>query len=248
MYLRSTRNTRVERLWVEVGSQFARCWRGFFSRLERLHKFDPHNPHHLWLLHHLFLADINKDCEEFQEQWNHHPISGKGHDQTPADMRLIGELKYGQYADNFDDIHPDVVGLYGDQGVCWFLPGTERRADKEADDLDLAIAGDQDHHIRHDAIEVVENECPFAGEDSTALLFMALKEIELQGIVPRHFGVAEAEWEGQFYGETETVKIGRKNVEIQLPFGIWWPRAVAWAQALETMVRIQAVENGEMVI
>ncbi|KAK7000661.1 hypothetical protein R3P38DRAFT_3616554 [Favolaschia claudopus] len=32
----STRNTRIERLWVEVGSQFARRWRGFFLRLERL--------------------------------------------------------------------------------------------------------------------------------------------------------------------------------------------------------------------
>ncbi|KAJ7476047.1 hypothetical protein FB451DRAFT_1034397 [Mycena latifolia] len=128
----STRNTRIERLWVEVGSQFARRWRGFFLRLERLHKFDPDNPHHLWLLHYLFLHEINKDCEEFQEQWNNHPISGKGNDQTPSvlsmlllilkaqenlqDMRLIGELKYGRYADNFGDIHPEVLERYGNEG------------------------------------------------------------------------------------------------------------------------------------
>ncbi|KAJ6491001.1 hypothetical protein C8R45DRAFT_764018, partial [Mycena sanguinolenta] len=74
----STRNTRVERLWVEVGSQFARRWRGFFLRLERRHHLDRNNPHHLWLLHYLFLHDINKECEEFQHQWNHHPISGAG--------------------------------------------------------------------------------------------------------------------------------------------------------------------------
>ncbi|KAJ7478865.1 hypothetical protein B0H11DRAFT_1725718 [Mycena galericulata] len=79
----STRNTRIERLWVEVGSQFARRWRGFFLRLERLQKFDPDNPYHLWLLHYHFLGEINKDFEEFQEQWNHHPISGKGNNQTP---------------------------------------------------------------------------------------------------------------------------------------------------------------------
>ncbi|KIO01839.1 hypothetical protein M404DRAFT_149003 [Pisolithus tinctorius Marx 270] len=30
----STRNCRIERLWVEVGSQFARRWRAFFARLE----------------------------------------------------------------------------------------------------------------------------------------------------------------------------------------------------------------------
>lgn len=32
----STRNTRIERLWLEVGTQFARAWRAFFSRLEDL--------------------------------------------------------------------------------------------------------------------------------------------------------------------------------------------------------------------
>jgi hypothetical protein len=32
----STRNTRIERIWSEVGSQFARAWRAFFLRLERL--------------------------------------------------------------------------------------------------------------------------------------------------------------------------------------------------------------------
>jgi hypothetical protein len=30
----STHNTRIERLWVEVGTQFAQRWRGFFSQLE----------------------------------------------------------------------------------------------------------------------------------------------------------------------------------------------------------------------
>jgi ABC-type Fe3+ transport system permease subunit len=29
---RSTHNTRIERLWVEVGTQFARAWRAFFIR------------------------------------------------------------------------------------------------------------------------------------------------------------------------------------------------------------------------
>ena len=74
--LRSTRNTRIERLWVEVGTQFARCWQGFFTRLEKMHMLDPQNPHHVWLLHLLFLDDINNDCNDFKEEWNCHPISG----------------------------------------------------------------------------------------------------------------------------------------------------------------------------
>lgn len=79
----STHNTRIERLWVEVGSQFARAWRAFFFRLEKLHSLDRKNPHHLWLLHYLFLDMINEDCKEFAETWNAHPISGEGHDRSP---------------------------------------------------------------------------------------------------------------------------------------------------------------------
>jgi hypothetical protein len=115
-----------------------------------------------------------------------------------------------------------------------------------SDDLDLAIAEDQDRHIRHAPIDVVENECPFDSEDAMGIFSAALQEVKLTGIIPESFGVAEHEWEERFYGETEVVKVGRKDVEIALPFQLWWPRAVVWAQGLEIMVRIQAAENDEM--
>ncbi|KAJ7886279.1 hypothetical protein B0H13DRAFT_1628024 [Mycena leptocephala] len=115
------------------------------------------------------------------------------------------------------------------------------------DDLDLAIAGDQDHHIRHAAIDVVENQCPFNSKDATAIFCQALEDVKSAGIISKHFGVAEAEWEEPFYGETENVKVGRKDVEIVLPFEVWYPHAVAWAQGLELMVHIQAAENGEII-
>lgn len=83
MWGSSTSNTRIERLWVEVGTQFARRWRAFFFRLERLHHLDRKNPHHLWLIHMLFLDEINEDCDDFQAEWNTHPISGLGHGQSP---------------------------------------------------------------------------------------------------------------------------------------------------------------------
>ena len=83
MWGSSVFNTRIERLWVEVGRQFARAWRAFFRRLERLHLLDRSNTHHLWLLHFLFLEAINSDCLEFQNDWNSHPISGAGHNQSP---------------------------------------------------------------------------------------------------------------------------------------------------------------------
>ncbi|KAJ7920108.1 hypothetical protein B0H13DRAFT_1867881 [Mycena leptocephala] len=48
------------------------------------------------------------------------------------------------------------------------------------------------------------------------------------------------------YSEIEVIKVSRKDSEVDLPFVIWWPRAVAWAQALELMVNIKAVENGDI--
>ncbi|KAJ7772045.1 hypothetical protein DFH07DRAFT_953328 [Mycena maculata] len=182
----------MEQMWVEVGTQFARPWRDFFTRLERLHGLNPDNPHHLWLLHYLFLDDINKDCDEFRELWNHHPISGKGHDQTPADMRLIGELKYGKYADNFEEIHPDILERYGDE-----------------DDIDVAIAGDQSHHIRHEAVAVAKAECPFQSDDALDIFDRALKEVKAAEIIPENLGVSTVEWDEAGYPEIEIVKAGR---------------------------------------
>ena len=81
----STRNTCTECLWVEVGTQFARWWRAFFYRLERLHGLDRRDPRHIWLLHKLFLTSINNDCDAFVDEWNHHPVSRSNtQDQTPS--------------------------------------------------------------------------------------------------------------------------------------------------------------------
>lgn len=80
---RSTHNTQIERLWVEVGSQFAQRWWAFFFWLGHLHWLDHKNPHHLWLLHFLFLEMINADCKKFQADWNAHPILGVAKDQSP---------------------------------------------------------------------------------------------------------------------------------------------------------------------
>jgi hypothetical protein len=81
----STHNSRIERLWVEVGTQFARQWRAFFLRLEKYHHLDRKNPQHLWLIHAIFLEAINQDCEQFRQNWNSHPLSRKGHggNQSP---------------------------------------------------------------------------------------------------------------------------------------------------------------------
>ena len=81
---RSTRNQRIERVWVDVGEGFVRRWRVFFTRLEHLHGLDALNPSHLWLLQELFLEEINGDAEHWTEHWNTHAVSGSQHNQTPS--------------------------------------------------------------------------------------------------------------------------------------------------------------------
>ncbi|KAK7001953.1 hypothetical protein R3P38DRAFT_2557956, partial [Favolaschia claudopus] len=235
----STRNTRIERLWVEVGTQFARSWRGFFLRLERLHRLDRGNPHHLWLLHYLFLQDINKDCDDFVDYWNHHPISGKGHDQTPLDMRIIGELTHGRYIDDFETIHPETRNQY---------PNHDEGTSFETYNIDAAIATNQRRHLHNNPIDVPRNEAPFRSDYAMTVFRQALTQINAEDIIPEHFGVSPGEWPEEGYPESEVIKVSRKDIEITLPFPVWWPRAVAWARGLDTMSQIQAVERGELVV
>ena len=75
--------THIERLWVDLGVQFVRQQRTFFIRLEDLHLLDSTDPCHLWLRQFLFFDQLNIDCVQFQNDWNHHPVSKQGHDQSP---------------------------------------------------------------------------------------------------------------------------------------------------------------------
>ncbi|KAJ7443309.1 hypothetical protein FB451DRAFT_967606, partial [Mycena latifolia] len=65
-----------------------------------------------------------------------------------------------------------------------------------------------------------------------------LSAIQREEIIPVGFGVAEAELEDGVYSEIEVIKVGRKDLKVDLPFTVWWPRPVAWAQGLELLVRL----------
>jgi hypothetical protein len=94
--LSSTRNTRIERLWVEVGRQFMQQWRAFFMRLERDYHLQRKESSHIWLLTELFLPLINKDCEEFVRDWNRHSINNTDAMHMTPNVRIIlmTSLKY----------------------------------------------------------------------------------------------------------------------------------------------------------
>ncbi len=109
-------------------------------------------------------------------------------------------------------------------------------SDSTSSDSSSRLARDQERHVRHPAIPVPDGNCPFSNEGLETFL-KALQQIQEAEIVPENYGLLEDEWEGETYGDVETLIRGRGGREdpITLPFTLWWPRAVHWVQALELM-------------
>ncbi|KXN84867.1 hypothetical protein AN958_11997 [Leucoagaricus sp. SymC.cos] len=95
----SVHNTRIERLWVDVKTGFIFQWQDFFLTLEHQCGLVPTLPHHIWLLHHLFLSQINKDAEHWKNMWNEHPMSildeSGSHWQSPLIMFTLSTMVHG---------------------------------------------------------------------------------------------------------------------------------------------------------
>ncbi|KAJ7207543.1 hypothetical protein GGX14DRAFT_366075, partial [Mycena pura] len=259
---RSTHNTRIERLWVEVGSQFARRWRAFFYRLEALHGLERKDPHHLWLLHFLFLDMLNEDCAKFQAEWNAHPISREGHDQSPNDMFFLGRTMDGVYVDDCEGVHPDVISQYygrhgpvreraaGETGAGQLadetIPMVEADQELDEDDyvgLEEQIEGAHESNFHHEAVAVPKHASPFSGE-AAQVFEDALEQVQAANIVPAGYGLLENEWDEGVYPSFEILKSGRqsgKELRIALPDSIWRPRAILWGQALDVMNNVSYI-------
>lgn len=106
--------------------------------------------------------------------------------------------------------------------------------DEEWDNVDDLIAADQTRDIRHEAIDVPTHGSPFTAEQAE-VFFEALSAVKEQGIIPAGF---ELDVDG--YPVRESIHLGRggKRVSVILPFDIWWPRALLWAQGLDLMTRM----------
>ncbi|KAJ7040893.1 hypothetical protein C8F04DRAFT_1031761 [Mycena alexandri] len=93
---RSVHNTRIERLWYDVTHGFGKKWKVFFLDLEANHGLNPTRPGHIWLLHHLFLASVNRDALEWAEAWNSHQLTvRRQRERSPRDLFLFGMLREG---------------------------------------------------------------------------------------------------------------------------------------------------------
>ncbi|KAI0697421.1 hypothetical protein C8T65DRAFT_755398, partial [Cerioporus squamosus] len=260
----STHNTRIERLWVEVGRHFCRSWRAFFIRLERCHGLDRHNAAHLWLLHILFLDAINSDCRAFQEEWNAHPISGPDtRDMSPQDLRFVGQTEHGLYVDQDECDGIDLADLHAYYGTTPDAPMRRRTArtgaghppeeDSDSEDAETEgdepgqdstaaddIAASQETNIRHPGVPVPDSACPFDNAEHKDVFFAGLNAFREQGYVPAGYGARPEEQEGGFE-EIEVIRFGRrsaKELEVALPETTWQPRLELWAQGLHVLNRI----------
>ncbi|OCB85260.1 hypothetical protein A7U60_g7887 [Sanghuangporus baumii] len=217
----STRNTRIERLWVEVGKQFVRRWKAFFQRLEDLHGLDIDNPQHLWLLHKLFLPHINDDCKMFRREWNAHTCRGSSTlNQSPNVLRLQGIIKHGAYDEDCDKLSPEQV-----REIC---------------NQHFGQIENNEHDLHVESVQVPEMRFPFFDPQTEDIFFDTVREAMEQGIMPRGFGIHQEEWPDDGYPTGEILKVGKNpEVLIALPLEIWFERALLWARGLYVMLRIQ---------
>ncbi|KAF5338124.1 hypothetical protein D9758_015377 [Tetrapyrgos nigripes] len=265
----STHNTRIERLWVEVGRQFVRRWRAFFFRLEDLHGLQRHNPYHLWIIQHLFLEQINADCKEFQREWNSKPLTGMGHLQSPDEMLLDGLLKHGVYLnanppDECASLSEDeIMEGYGIEGHVQRLPGqtgaghapedalddtrlhqeSDTEDDPEWEDISLP---DEDK-FSAPSVKVPRVMNPFAGNQVAENIFVqSLQQADEANIIPDGYNIRLEEWDNGEYPSFYHICSGKKRnreLLVQLPDLEWRPRSEHWVRALEIYNTIKAQLN-----
>lgn len=76
---RSVHNTRIERLWREVGARVTGRYSQIFRALEDdEHVLDRDNAFDLYCLHHVFMPHLRHSVQLFVQSWNHHSMSTKG--------------------------------------------------------------------------------------------------------------------------------------------------------------------------
>ncbi|KAF9789389.1 hypothetical protein BJ322DRAFT_1000862, partial [Thelephora terrestris] len=233
----STHNTRIERLWVEVGRNFCRSWRAFFGHLEDQFGLDCSRPSHIWLLQTLFLEDINADCDSFVREWNLHPISGHDtNDMSPQDLRFIRQTQLGVYnEDDCEGVHPETIQEYygTTEDHVQRLAGQTgaghppEELDDDYADINLInnVIQDQDLDIQHDSIPTADHEVPRMSPELLALFSDGLVALQDNDLL-RSLAGDDFVWD-----LAEVIRVGhrrQKELVISLVNATWERRALLW--------------------
>ncbi|KAI0261961.1 hypothetical protein BC834DRAFT_829503 [Gloeopeniophorella convolvens] len=157
---RSVHNTRIERLWVEVTRAFGSKWKQFFHDLEEHHGLDPDLPAHIWLVHHLFLPNINRDAQRWASMWNAHKLQLKGErNRTPRAIWTLSMITDGPRGVH-GLIQDEDVGNLAHFGVEPDAFNSDSALDPDNSGEVLDIGPDTTAEVRCDAPE-----CPLSDED-----------------------------------------------------------------------------------
>jgi hypothetical protein len=85
-------------MWVDIAKGYVRKWADAFRDLEQNHGLNVEVESHIWLLHHIFLASINRDALEWANAWNSHGMRlphGERSGRSPKDLWLFGMAEHG---------------------------------------------------------------------------------------------------------------------------------------------------------
>ncbi|TFY80937.1 hypothetical protein EWM64_g3074 [Hericium alpestre] len=178
-------------------------------------------------------ADINTECKTFQDQWNHHSVSGSNmHNRTPSDMRLLASTEQGIYPDedNLAQVEPALLQEHygvdgppahrrrGQTGAGHPLDEEDAEDDAEeplrtqsANNLAAQIAADQGPNVRHEPIEVSRHANPFPTFDVEKLFWAAFHKAQAAHIVPDAMMLTDAEWGFDGYPVQEDIPLGTRN-------------------------------------
>ena len=113
-------NTRSERLWFDLVNNLSHKWKIFFQDLETCHGMNAEASDHIWLLHFLFLDELNSELKQWVKGWNHHKMQLKGEEnKSPMEMFLIGMVECK--APGVQDwIHQqEVINDLPNYGIAW---------------------------------------------------------------------------------------------------------------------------------
>ena len=112
---RSTHNQRIERLWRDVYRCVASTYYELFYYMEEQQMLDPENSLDLFVLHCVFLPQINHSLEHFTSAWNQHPLRTERM-WSPRKIWMNGMIRdssEGQHRIEVIDPTPDDLESFG---------------------------------------------------------------------------------------------------------------------------------------
>ena len=113
----SVRNTRIERLWRDVGESVVALFSSLFLFLEARWLLDPDNEIDIFSIHFVFVPRIQRLLDRFTQRFNVHSLSTE-RNRTPRQLWLSGFLQninshHTGVSDFFDNDVED-LNMYGD--------------------------------------------------------------------------------------------------------------------------------------